>query len=152
MQERSTAETECTRSTGRKNGDIVPPITEREPQPEDSKPAVQAGRGEAPGNTTAYAHTATRRPHPSMRLADATLADLLRLIDAHRKPPANEAAPSAEALIDRHAAAHFLGISKSQLDKLIRELGLPFHWVGDVKRFDRAELRAWLMNRRRRGH
>ena len=54
------------------------------------------------------------------------------------------AKPANDALLDRAGAAKYLGVSLPQLDKLCREKALPFHRVGDCKRFDRDEVRGWV--------
>lgn len=58
------------------------------------------------------------------------------------------AAANDGGFLDRTGAAKFLKVSLSQLDKLCRDAGCPFHIVGDVRRFDRDELRAWVRRAR----
>lgn len=47
-------------------------------------------------------------------------------------------------VMTRAEAAEFLRCSLGQLDRLAREGGLPFHRLGDSRRFLRSELIAWL--------
>lgn len=83
------------------------------------------------------------------RLIDLTAADLIEIVDARLAAFLSGAAPSAndDGLLDRAAAAKFLGISLSKLDLLCRdeEDPIPFVRVGDVRRFDRARLKAWAL-------
>lgn len=60
-------------------------------------------------------------------------------LDAQPQRAAND-----DALLDRAGAAKFLKISLSKLDLLCRENGLPFHLVGDSRRFDRDEIKDWV--------
>lgn len=69
---------------------------------------------------------------------------LAELIDGQPQRAAND----GDGFTDRAGAAKFLKVSLSQLDKLCRDQGLPFHVVGDVRRFDRDELRAWVKGAR----
>jgi excisionase family DNA binding protein len=52
--------------------------------------------------------------------------------------------PSSDGLLDRAGAARYLRVSLAQLDKLTRTQGLPYHRVGDCRRFVRAEVLAWM--------
>jgi len=47
-------------------------------------------------------------------------------------------------VLTRAEAASFLRCSLGQLDRLAREQALPWHRMGDSKRFFRSELAAWL--------
>lgn len=82
------------------------------------------------------------------RLIDMTGAELVEILDA-RIAFFLDAAPKPreDAMLDRAGVAKFLDLSTTQVDKLAREHGLPFHRVGDVKRFDRDEVRAWVKAR-----
>ncbi|HEY5375123.1 MAG TPA: helix-turn-helix domain-containing protein [Polyangiaceae bacterium] len=53
-------------------------------------------------------------------------------------------AANDEGTLDKAAAAKFLRVSPGQVDKLIKDKGLPYHRVGDVKRIFRDELIAWV--------
>jgi predicted DNA-binding transcriptional regulator AlpA len=76
------------------------------------------------------------------------------LLDAVTMPPdgppegiAIPASPQVPApLIDKRELARLLSVSRATIDRLVRD-GLPYLPVGDVKRFDVAECRAWLVNR-----
>jgi excisionase family DNA binding protein len=50
----------------------------------------------------------------------------------------------AHEVMTRAEAAEFLRCSLPQLDRLIRLQGLPFHVLGDSRRFLRSELISWL--------
>ena len=50
--------------------------------------------------------------------------------------------------LDRAGAAAWLGCSLAKLDQLIRTDGLPFHWLGDCKRFFRSDLEAFVRARK----
>lgn len=62
--------------------------------------------------------------------------DLRRLL-AELSPPAEP-----ESLIDRETCAARLSISPKQLDRLCKK-GLPFHRVGDLRRFEWTEVLRW---------
>lgn len=51
-----------------------------------------------------------------------------------------------DGLLDRSGAAAWLSVSLAKLDALCRRDAdpLPFSLCGDVRRFEREELRAWL--------
>lgn len=55
---------------------------------------------------------------------------------------------AAPTLFDRDGCARLLGISVGTLDRLRRE-GLPRVRVGDVDRFEAAEVLTWLRERAR---
>jgi excisionase family DNA binding protein len=57
--------------------------------------------------------------------------------------------PEPEGLLAKPRAAKALGVSVSTLDRLVKE-GAPAHHVGARRRFDIAELRAWLASRGRK--
>lgn len=86
------------------------------------------------------------------RVIDLTEDDLAALIDSRlavllaTQSPAND----PDAALDRAGAAALLGISLSKLDLLCRREHepLPFHRVGDVRRFLRCDLYAWLRRQR----
>ena len=59
--------------------------------------------------------------------------------DGEPKKPAND-----DGLLDRAGAAKFLRCSTAQIDKLCREHGLPYTRLGDVKRFVKTELLAFV--------
>src|SRR5690554_5884805 len=52
-------------------------------------------------------------------------------------------APPSEVMTRAEAAA-FLRCSLATLDRLCREEALPFHRLGDCRRFNRGELLEWL--------
>jgi excisionase family DNA binding protein len=81
----------------------------------------------------------------SRRLIDGTLADVDELIAARLEEfHDGKPKPLEDGALDRAGAATYLNVSPGQIDKLCREHGLPFHRVGDVKRFFRDEIRAWV--------
>jgi hypothetical protein len=81
------------------------------------------------------------------RLIDLTAADLEGIVDQRLEAHLTGiASPPATDLLDRAGAAQFLHVSLAQLDKLIRETSLPWHWLAESKRFDRRELLDWLKN------
>ena len=55
---------------------------------------------------------------------------------------------AASTLLDRDGCARLLGISMGTVDRLRRE-GMPRVRVGDVDRFEAAEVLAWLRERAR---
>ena len=82
---------------------------------------------------------------PSRRVIDMTAGELVEIIDSrfeifHDGSPK----PMDDGFMDRAGVATFLDVSTAQIDKLCREHGLPFRRVGDVKRFCRDEIRAWV--------
>lgn len=96
----------------------------------------------------------SRKPEPDIgnpdvdltkRVIDLTAAELIEIVDA-RLAFFLEGAPKPgndDSLLDRAGAAKFLKCSTAQIDLLCREQALPFRRCGDVKRFDREELRSW---------
>jgi hypothetical protein len=92
------------------------------------------------GDDKVSKHSADKR-----RLVDMTAEDLAQLVDQRLEEfLASPREPANEDLLDKAAAAKFLAISPSQLDRLIRERkGPPFSVVGEARRFDRQELKAW---------
>jgi len=84
---------------------------------------------------------------PNKPLAMMTAGELAALLDsrieAYLEGPTTEPANDA-ALLDRAGAAKFLRVSVAQIDKFCREKALPFHRVGDCKRFVRDEILAWV--------
>lgn len=81
------------------------------------------------------------------RLIDMTADELFEVVDQRLALHFVAAPPGGDDLLDRAGAAKFLNVSVAQLDKLIRETSsLPFHWVGESKRFERSELLAWVRN------
>lgn len=86
-------------------------------------------------------------PSPSTMIVTLTagqLAELVRsaALDAVAEMSPGNAPPSE--VMTRAEAAGFLRVSLATLDRLVREDGLPFHRVGDCKRFTRGELLEWL--------
>lgn len=81
-----------------------------------------------------------------LELLRPLLAPILREVALDVVSELEDGRPAAanDGFLDRAGAAKFLSISTAQIDKLIRERNLPFHRVGDVKRFDRDEIRAWV--------
>jgi hypothetical protein len=86
------------------------------------------------------------KPNPTLaELLKPIIAPIVReailevLAEFENGRPAN----ANDGLLDRAGAAKFLDVSTAQIDKLCREQALPFRRCGDVKRFDRDELRAW---------
>ena len=87
----------------------------------------------------------SRNLDPNKRFVDATLEDLRDLVRAELAAVLEGAAPeNDDALLDRTGAAKFLRVSVAQVDKFCREKGMPFHRLGDCKRFTKEELLAWL--------
>lgn len=92
--------------------------------------------------TKKHADRATRL---SKRAIDLTGADIREIV-ADVIEEFIEGMPKRQvddSYLDRSGAAQFLNISLSKLDALCREGGLPFHMVGDSRRFDREEIRGW---------
>ena len=54
--------------------------------------------------------------------------------------------PTPAEVMTRSEAASFLRCSLGQLDRLVRDAGLPWHRMGDSKRFFRSDLAGWLRN------
>jgi len=82
---------------------------------------------------------------PTKRIIDLTVAELIEILDAricHFLE--NDSAKPDEVYMDRTGVAKLLDVSTHTIDKLCRDSGLPFHRVGDAKRFDRDEVRDWL--------
>ena len=79
------------------------------------------------------------------RMVDMTAGDIVEIIDARLALflEGGVQRPGDDSLLDRAGAAQFLKCSTAQIDLLCREQGLPFRRCGDVKRFDREEIRAW---------
>jgi hypothetical protein len=81
-------------------------------------------------------------------------AELVELVDS-RLALFVEHGPSdqSDGLLDRAGAARFLVVSLSKLDVLCRREDdpLPYAMVADARRFDRADLAAWVKRQRRRG-
>jgi len=89
------------------------------------------------------------------RLIDLTDADLANLVDQRLAAHIGTIVSPANELLDRNGAAKFLNVSLPQLDKLIRSTALPYHWLGESKRFDRDELLNWVKSSdagKARGH
>ena len=82
---------------------------------------------------------------PTRRVIDMTAGEVDEIFAA-RIEAFIEGAPKAadDGYMDRSAVAKFLDLSTAQIDKLAREHGLPFRRIGDVKRFDRDEVRQWV--------
>lgn len=73
--------------------------------------------------------------------------EIAALLD-EREPPT---VTGPEPLLDRAGAARYLAVSLAQLDLLSRREDdpIPYCRVGDARRYERDELRAWA--RRQRG-
>jgi excisionase family DNA binding protein len=54
-----------------------------------------------------------------------------------------------ENLLDKKSLADFLGVSESLINKMIRQGTIPHFKVGKLVRFDRAEVSAFLKQRRK---
>jgi hypothetical protein len=50
--------------------------------------------------------------------------------------------------LDRAGAAKWLCVSMAKLDLLVRNEALPFFWLGDTKRFFRADLETYVRARK----
>ena len=82
---------------------------------------------------------------PNRRVIDMTAGEVDEMLAARLEEFLDGAPkPVDDGFIDRAGIAKFLDLSTAQIDKLARDQGLPYHRVGDVKRFDRAEVRAWV--------
>jgi len=81
----------------------------------------------------------------SRRLIDMTAGEVDEMFAA-RIEEFLEGAPKTvdDGYMDRSAVAKFLDLSPGQIDKLCRDQGLPFHRVGDVKRFCKKAIRLWV--------
>ncbi|MEO7037303.1 MAG: helix-turn-helix domain-containing protein [Polyangiaceae bacterium] len=87
----------------------------------------------------------TTKLDPNKPVAMTVLGEIKSLIDnALDERLELLSQPANDDLLDRAGAAKYLGVSLPQVDKFCREKDLPFHRVGDVKRFDREEVRAWV--------
>jgi excisionase family DNA binding protein len=53
------------------------------------------------------------------------------------------ARPDPDRLLSLDEAADLLGVSRPQIDRLVRLFGLPYCRIGAVKRIHRASLLAW---------
>jgi predicted DNA-binding transcriptional regulator AlpA len=90
------------------------------------------------------------KQNQALRLVDMTAEDLRELVAdtvataLAEQEPRNDAEPLQ---LNRSEASQFLGISLPQLDRLVREQGLPYSVVGDCKRFDPRELKQWAKAR-----
>jgi excisionase family DNA binding protein len=75
-----------------------------------------------------------------------TRAELAALVREAVADALTDLAPSEgpRDLMTRAEAAAFLRCSLAQLDLLARRDGLPFHLLGDSRRFVRRELLEWL--------
>lgn len=85
---------------------------------------------------------------PHKRVVDMTAGELMEIVDSRLEAFVSKPATSNDGALDRAGAAKFLGVSVPQIDKLCREKALPFHRVGDVKRFFRDELVAHVKGAR----
>lgn len=85
-------------------------------------------------------------PAPLVVMSATDLRDLVRDAVASALAEMAPPAPSADGVLDRAGAARWLGISLAKLDGLCRREAdpVPFLLCGDVRRFERDELRAWL--------
>ena len=72
---------------------------------------------------------------------DARIEAVLRRVLGDRK----EAAPVATApLVDKQTLGRLLTCSTAKIDKLVRAEKIPYLFVGEVRRFDVASVRAAL--------
>jgi hypothetical protein len=80
----------------------------------------------------------------------AAILDLIReaaregVAEALSAQRAREHPTGNDALLDKRALAHALGVSTATVDRLCRARRIPFVIVGDVRRFDLACVRAAL--------
>jgi excisionase family DNA binding protein len=83
---------------------------------------------------------------PNKPLAMMTAGELTELLDSRIEMffDGEPKAANDDATLDKSAVAKFLRVSPGQVDKLIKDKGLPYHRVGDVKRIFRDELIAWV--------
>jgi hypothetical protein len=72
-----------------------------------------------------------------------TSLDTIRQLVTEEREQAQREGYDPERLLDRKALAARLSVSVHQVDRLVRD-GLPFLWVGDVKRFAWRDVREWL--------
>lgn len=75
-------------------------------------------------------------PEQLRKLMLEAVADALAEVSPGSAPPSE--------VLTRSEAASFLRCSLATLDRLCREEALPFHRLGDCRRFTRAELLEWL--------
>lgn len=88
---------------------------------------------------------------PNKRLIDMTASEVDELIAARLEEflEGQPATAANDALLDRAGAAKYLAISIAKLDMLCRgDDPPPYVRIGDVKRFDRGELKAWALAHR----
>jgi hypothetical protein len=77
-----------------------------------------------------------------------TLLDVFQERDAPPQASTPTAPASTSAsLIDRQELARQLSVSPATIARLVRK-AMPYHLVGEAKRFDLAECRTWLDRRR----
>jgi excisionase family DNA binding protein len=50
-------------------------------------------------------------------------------------------------ILNKEQACEFLGISKTMLEKLMRNKEIPVHRIGKLAKFDKEELREWLLKK-----
>jgi excisionase family DNA binding protein len=80
----------------------------------------------------------------------AALLDLIReaaregVAQALATQVAGEPSGDLDALLNKRALAHALGVSTATVDRLCRTRRIPFVVVGDARRFDLAAVRAAL--------
>lgn len=86
--------------------------------------------------TTAPAPLVLLTPEQLRKLMLEAVADALAEVSPGSAPPSE--------VMTRAEAAAFLRCSLATLDRLCREEALPFHRLGDCRRFTRAELLEWL--------
>lgn len=82
------------------------------------------------------------------RVHDA-LDVLLDALHAPAEAPSQATPGHASALaplVDKREVARLLAVSPATIDRLVRS-GMPHQPVGEVRRFDVAECRAWLADR-----
>jgi hypothetical protein len=85
-------------------------------------------------------------PRMIVQLTEAELDKKLEMIVAELLALRSAPAP---ALLDRQALARMLGCSSKHVDRLRRE-GMPEVPLGDVPRFELAEVLRWCRSRRLR--
>jgi hypothetical protein len=80
----------------------------------------------------------------------AAIAVLAPYLGAPHAPPSAEASRPAEPLVDRREIARLLSVSLAQIDRFSAD-GMPFLLVGECKRFEVAEVKAWFKARQGEG-
>jgi excisionase family DNA binding protein len=84
------------------------------------------------------------------RIIDLTVGELRALLAKEREATVEQVAAvlgQATRLLDREGCAQFLNCSSRQVDRLVKEEGLPCYRVGESPRFEIPELLKWLRER-----